>query len=80
MIGALGQDVRIAAPSDVTLNGATGVVLPYAVTIGGRPVVGWEYLLSAQGRVFTILAGSVAGHWKTNEPIFRRAITSFRSF
>jgi hypothetical protein len=79
MIGALGQNVRIASPSDVSLNGATGVVLPYAVTIAGTPVIGWEYLLTAHGKVYTILVGSSAGHWKANEPVFRRAVNSFRT-
>jgi hypothetical protein len=79
MIGALGQDVRITTPSDVSLNGVSGVVLPYAATIAGKPVVGWEYLLAARGRVYTILAGAAADHWKTDEPVFRRAISSFKA-
>ncbi len=79
MAGRLGQDLQAQAPSDVSLNGVPGIVLPFAVTISGQRVVGWEYLLAGNGRVYVLTASATAGHWGADEPLFERAITSFKT-
>jgi len=79
MVAGLGTDPQVGTISDVSLNGLTGVVVPYAVTISGRPVVGWLYLLTANGHIYALNAGATAASWSTYRPIFARAIASFRA-
>ncbi len=79
MVAKLGANARAGTVSDVTLNGLTGVVVPYGVTIAGRPVVGWLYVLSSGGRIYVLTAGATAGQWNGERPLFARAIASFEA-
>ena len=79
MVTKLGTDARAGAVSDVALNGLTGVVVPYGVTIAGRPVVGWLYLLTSGGRLYALTAGATADRWDSERPLFARAIASFKA-
>ena len=79
MIGKLGTNAQVGTVSDVSLNGLTGIVVPYGVTVSGRPVVGWLYLLSGSGHIYALTAGATAASWSTYRPIFYRAIGSFRA-
>jgi len=79
MVGKLGTNAQVGTVSDVSLNGLTGVVVPYGVTVSGRPVVGWLYLLSGSGHIYALTAGATAAKWDTYRPIFYRAIGSFRA-
>jgi hypothetical protein len=78
MVAKLGSNARAGAVSDVALNGLTGVVVPYGVTIAGRPVVGWLYVLASGGRIYVLTAGATADRWDTYRPLFARAIASFK--
>jgi hypothetical protein len=79
MVAKLGPNARAGAVSDVSLNGLTGVVVPYGVTAGGRPVVGWLYVLASGGRIYVLTAGATADQWNTYRPLFSRAIASFKA-
>ena len=79
MVGKLGTNAQVGTISDVSLNGLSGVVVPYSVTVSGRPVVGWLYLLSGSGHIYALTAGATAASWGTYRPIFYRAIGSFRA-
>ena len=79
MVAKLGSNAHAGAVSDVSLNGLTGVVVPYGVTIAGRQVVGWLYVLSSGGRIYVLTAGATAGRWSSERPLFARAIASFRA-
>ncbi len=79
MVAKLGTNPQVGTVSDVSLNGLTGVVVPYAVTVSGHPVVGWLYLLTAAGHIYALNAGATAASWSTYRPIFARAIASFRA-
>ena len=79
MVAKLGANARAGAVSDVALNGLTGVVVPYGVTIAGRPVVGWLYVLASGGRIYVLTAGATADRWNSERPLFASAISSFRA-
>jgi hypothetical protein len=78
MVAKLGPNARAGAVSDVALNGLTGVVVPYGVTIAGRSVVGWLYVLASGGRIYVLTAGATADRWSSYRPLFARAIASFK--
>ena len=79
MVAKLGTDPQVGTVSDVSLNGLSGVVVPYAVTVSGQAIVGWLYLLTAAGHIYALNAGATAASWSTYRPIFARAIASFRA-
>lgn len=78
MVAKLGADAQAGAVSDVSLNGLTGVVVPYGVTVAGRAVVGWLYLLTSGGRMYALTAGATVDRWNLDRPLFAHAIGSFR--
>ena len=47
MVARMGADAQAGAATDVSLNGLSGVVVPFGVTTSGGRVVGWLYLLAA---------------------------------
>ncbi|MGZ4198973.1 MAG: hypothetical protein ACXVP1_02175, partial [Thermoleophilia bacterium] len=61
------------------LNGLSGVVVPYGVTIAGVPQVGWLYLLTGGGHIYALSAGATAAQWDAHRPLFERALNSFRA-
>jgi hypothetical protein len=79
MVARLGSNARAGAVTDVALNGLTGVVVPYGVTIAGRAVVGWLYVLSSGGRIYVLTAGATADRWNGERPLFAHAIASFKA-
>jgi hypothetical protein len=79
MVAKLGSNARAGTVSDVVLNGLTGVVVPYGVTISGRPVVGWLYVLTLGGHMYALTAGATADRWDSYRPLFARAIASFKA-
>ena len=64
--------------SNVTLNGRSGVVVPFAATVAGVRQVGWLYLLVAGGHIYALTAAATADQWDTYQPLFTSAIDSFR--
>jgi len=78
MVDKLGANAQSGTVSGVSLNGLDGVVVPYAVTVSGRRVVGWLYLLTGSGRIYALTAGATAARWSFYRPIFSQAIGSFR--
>ena len=62
----------------MSLNGLSGVVVPFSVTVSGVRQVGWLYLLTAGGHIYALTAGATADHWDVDRPLFERA-TPFKS-
>ncbi len=79
MVAKLGAQAQASAVTDVTLNGLSGVVVPYAATVAGRPVMGWLYLLASSGHIYAITAQATTDRWSFYRPLFTHAIESFRA-
>ena len=78
MVTRMGADALAGTVTDVSLNGLSGVVVPFGVTTAGVRQVGWLYLLAAGGRVYALTAAATADQWETYRPLFTSAIDSFR--
>ena len=78
LVDKLGAQAQAGTVSDVTINGLSGVVVPYAATVSGRAVVGWLYLLASSGRIYALTAQATADRWSFYRPLFTQAIDSFR--
>ena len=78
MVARMGPDAQAGTVSNVTLNGLSGVVVPFAVTVAGVRQVGWLYLLVAGGHIYALTAAATTDQWDTYRPLFTSAIDSFR--
>ena len=78
MVARMGPDAQAGTVSNVTLNGRSGVVVPFAATVAGVRQVGWLYLLVAGGHIYALTAAATADQWDTYQPLFTSAIDSFR--
>jgi uncharacterized protein YfiM (DUF2279 family) len=78
MVAKMGSDAQAGDPSQVTVNGHAGVVVPFAVTVSGQRLVGWLYLFAAGGHIYALTASARSDHWSADSPLFVRAIDSFR--
>ena len=79
MVAKLGTQVQAGAVTDVSLNGLSGVVVPYAATVADRQVMGWLYVLASSGHIYAISAQATTDRWNVYRPLFARAIDSFRA-
>jgi len=77
MVDSLGSESASGKPSNVSVGGLPGVVVAYATTIGGRRVVGWQYLLVGSGYTYGLNAGATGSDWNRLRPVFERSIRSF---
>jgi hypothetical protein len=78
MVARMGSDAQASDPSQVTVNGHAGVVVPFGVTVSGQRLVGWLYLFAAGGHIYALTASARSDHWSADSPLFVRAIDSFR--
>ncbi len=78
MVTKMGTQAQAGDPSQVTVNGAAGVVVPFGVTISGERLVGWLYLFAAGGHIYALTANARSDHWNADRPLFVRAIDSFK--
>ena len=78
MVAKMGSDAQAGTPSQATVNGHTGVVVPFGVTVSGQRLVGWLYLFAADGHIYALTANARSDHWSTDSALFVRAIDSFR--
>jgi hypothetical protein len=78
MVAKMGGDAQAGTVSEVSLNGLSGVVVPFGVSISGVRQVGWLYLLAAGGHIYALAAAATADEWATYRPLFTSAIDSFR--
>ena len=78
MVAKMGSDAQAGDPSQVTVNGHAGVVVPFGVTVSGQRLVGWLYLFAAGGHIYALTASARSDHWSADSPLFVRAIDSFR--
>ena len=80
MVASLGTDTQAGEASPANVGGLPGVVVAYATTIDGRRVVGWQYLLVANGYTYGLNAGAAGSDWNRLRPAFERTIESFSPF
>jgi hypothetical protein len=78
MVAKMGPDAQAGTVSPVSLNGLSGVVVPFAVTISGVRQVGWLYLLAAGGHIYALTAAASADQWDTCRSLMAGAIDAFR--
>ena len=78
IVTKMGDDAQAGDSSQVTMNGHTGVVVPFGVTVSGQRLVGWLYLFAAGGHIYALTASARSDHWSADSPLFVRAIDSFR--
>lgn len=78
MVSKMGSQGQAGDPAQATVNGHTGVVVPFAVTVSGQRLMGWLYLFTAGGHIYSLTASATTGHWGVDSPLFIRAIDSFR--
>ena len=80
MVQSLGTDTSTGSSSAVSVGGLPGIVVPYATTIGGQRVVGWQYLLVGGGHTYGLNAGAAGADWNRLRPVFEKAVQSFATF
>jgi hypothetical protein len=78
IVARMGTDAQAGSTSDVSLNGLSGVVVPFGVTVSGVRQVGWLYLLTGGGHIYALSAGASADQWGAHRPLFERAVDSFK--
>lgn len=76
-LASLGDDVRTWAVTDVTINGSSGIVIPFAVTVQDAQVLGWDYMLVKDSWLYIIVAMSGESSWQRNKDALRTAAESF---
>lgn len=77
MVAKMGPDAQTGTVSAVSLNGLSGVVVPFSVTLSGVRQIGWLYLFADSGRIYALTAAASAAQWTAHRPLFERAIDSF---
>ena len=76
-LASLGDNVQTWPVTDVTINGSSGIVIPFAVTVEGTQVLGWDYMLIKDSYLYIIVVMSGESSWERNKDALQAAAHSF---
>jgi len=76
-LATLGDNVQTWPVTDVTINGSSGIVIPFAVTVQGTQVLGWDYMLIRDSYLYIIVVMSGESSWEHNKDALQAAAQSF---
>jgi hypothetical protein len=76
-LASLGDDVKTWPVTDVTINGSSGIVIPFAVTVQGTQVLGWDYMLIKGSYLYIIVVMAGESSWERNKDALQAAAHSF---
>ena len=76
-IATLGDNVQTWPVTDVTINGLSGIVIPFAVTVQGTQVLGWDYMLIRDTYLYIIVVMAGESSWESDKEALQAAAQSF---
>lgn len=76
-LASLGDNVQTWPVADVTVNGSSGIAIPFTVTVQGTQVLGWDYLLVKDTYLYIIIVMAGQSSWERNKDVLQAAAQSF---